>query len=204
MLTRTQHLLDVGGVSTADVVVDVGANVGFFSMMASHRFAGPEILAVEPVPVTFQCLERNLRQLPRATAVNCAASDRTEKLKMMVDDDNSAVSTVAEGGNTTVTARPLDDILLEHNIRHIDLLNIDTESFEAQVLRGAQQALSCTDHLLMEVTIAGNDRYTVPSLLSLLEADDRSFQLVAMRNFSDKGEGAVPLLDCLFTRVKPR
>lgn len=201
ILTRTQHLLDIGGVRTADVVVDVGANVGFFSMMANRRFAQPEIMAIEPGPLTFRCLERNLRPLPRATALNLAVSDRAGDLLLSVDPQNSAISTVSDHGNTRVMAKTMDDILDEHGVGRVDLLKIDTESFEAHVLRGARRTLERTRHVLMEVTVEGNERYTVPSLLSLLQGDAYSFQLVAMRNFSDRGEGAVPILDCLFTHT---
>ncbi|MDA8280423.1 MAG: FkbM family methyltransferase [Actinomycetota bacterium] len=202
IMTRTQHLLDVAGIHSVDVVVDVGANVGFFSMMASRRFADPRILAIEPVPVTFRCLQQNLKLSPAAVAVNCAVSDVAGQLGMVVDDQNSAISEVSDEGNTVVDAKTLDQIVEEHNIDHIDLLKVDTESFEAHVLRGARQTLARTDHLLMEVTVVGNEHYTVPSLLALLESDTYSFQLVAMRNFSNKGEGAVRIMDCLFTNVK--
>ena len=204
ILTRTQHLLDVGGIYSADVVVDVGANVGYFSLMASRRFSDPIILAIEPAPVTFRCLQRNLECLPAAIAANYAVSDAAGRLRMAIDNRNSAISTVSEKGNTMVEAKPLDQIVDEHDIDHIDLLKIDTESFEGHVLRGARRTLARTDHVLMEVTVNGNERYTVPSLLAMLISDAYSFQLVAIRNSSDKGEGAVAFIDCLFTNIKRR
>jgi hypothetical protein len=78
------------------------------------------------------------------------------------------------------------------------------ETFEARVLRGAQDLLSRTRFLLMEVTLVENDRYTVSSLFSLLSGAAFDFQLVALRNFSGEAEGEVPFLDCVFENLRLR
>ena len=58
-------------------VVDVGANIGLFSL-ACHR-ANPRcrLVAVEPAPAAFAVLERNLSHVPGATCVRQALADST-------------------------------------------------------------------------------------------------------------------------------
>jgi len=54
---------------------------------------------------------------------------------------------------------------------------------------------------LIEVTIEGNTNYTMSSLCGLLSSSTFDFQLVAFRNFADKGEGEAPILDCFFENI---
>lgn len=43
-----------------DLAVDIGANIGLAAMLFADTCPGVEVIAAEPVPVTFQCLERNM------------------------------------------------------------------------------------------------------------------------------------------------
>ncbi|WP_167487666.1 FkbM family methyltransferase [Nocardia terpenica] len=57
-----------------DNVIDIGANIGVFALWAAPRIPGGRILAVEPSPVVFDCLRRNveLNGLDRVDLVNAA------------------------------------------------------------------------------------------------------------------------------------
>src|SRR5947209_5574021 len=63
--------------SRCALFVDVGANYGFFSLLAATRHLGLEIIALEPVPETCAVLRRNLEKLgaARAQVVEAAVSD---------------------------------------------------------------------------------------------------------------------------------
>jgi FkbM family methyltransferase len=70
-------------VSPGDVILDVGANIGVFSLCAAKQ--GARVYAFEPIPSTFAVLELNVRLHGLesvVTARNIGLSDRTEK-KMM-------------------------------------------------------------------------------------------------------------------------
>lgn len=201
VLTSTQRLLDVPQLDNASTVVDVGANVGYFSLMAAQRFPDARIVAIEPIPSVFGCLQRNTSHCERVTVINCAIADRPGLLTMSFRPEMSAISSVTDTGDVTVDSRTLDEVVESLGLNSIDLLKIDTESYEAHVLRGGQRALSMTKYLLIEVTIEGNANYTVPGLFSLLAQDPLNFQLVAIRNFTDKAAGPIPISDCLFENL---
>ncbi|SDH01692.1 methyltransferase, FkbM family [Paraburkholderia phenazinium] len=60
-----------------DVVFDIGANIGLFSLFVSQRCKGSRIFAFEPSPVTFQVLRANLeRHVPDAIALPVGIDDR--------------------------------------------------------------------------------------------------------------------------------
>ncbi len=50
----------LGGISAGDVVLDCGANIGAFSILALNR--GARVIAFEPSPRTLECLVRNAPQ----------------------------------------------------------------------------------------------------------------------------------------------
>jgi 31-O-methyltransferase len=78
-------------VSPGDVILDVGANIGVFSLYAAKQ--GARVYAFEPMPSTFAVLELNVRLHGLETVVkarNIGLSDRTEK-KMMFHYPNATV-----------------------------------------------------------------------------------------------------------------
>jgi FkbM family methyltransferase len=65
-------------VNNGDVVFDIGANVGMFSLWLMERFKDLRIYCCEPVPGTYTCLARNLAEAPQrkeheVTALNVGA-----------------------------------------------------------------------------------------------------------------------------------
>ena len=79
----------------------------------------------------------------------------------------------------------LDDFATQQGIGDVDLLKVDTESFEAhQYLRGARSVLARTKYLLIEITFEGNQNYTISSLMSLLQSDGYDLRLsVSLKSY---------------------
>ena len=156
MLTRHVNLLRIAGVRELQTVIDCGANVGFFSKMIIQLAPRARIYAIEPVPAIFDCLKRNMVGSPNVEVFQMAISDRAGHVRMAFDSSAAAVSHVAEDGDVEVRSMTLDEFASEQRIGEVDLLKVDTETFEAHVLRGAVQVLARTKHLLIEITIDGN------------------------------------------------
>ena len=71
-------------VSPGDIILDVGANIGVFSLCAAKQ--GARVFAFEPMPSTFAVLELNLRLHGLESVVkarNIGLSDRAEKKTML-------------------------------------------------------------------------------------------------------------------------
>lgn len=202
ILARHQNLMQVAGVKDAKVVVDIGANVGFFSKLCRELFPACRIYAVEPIPQINDCLKKNFSGDEKAFLSDVAISDVTGETTMNFDSDLSSISHFNEKGNITVKTETLDDFVQRNAIERIDILKIDVETFEAQVLRGASRALGMTKILFMEVTIEDNKNYTISSLLKMLSTEKHDFQLVGFRNYADTGEGKMPIMDAVFENIK--
>lgn len=136
-------------VACGDWVVDVGANVGFYTKRLAE-LVGPEgrVLAFEPVPETFVLLANNLEscRLSNITLFNAAVSETTGVVGMTIPTFSDTgqqnfyqahiVSpTDSELRILTVT---LDAIQIPMTVR---LIKIDAERHELSVLKGMRNIL---------------------------------------------------------------
>lgn len=133
-----------------DTFVDVGANVGYDTLLAA-RIVGTtgRVVAIEASPTTFALLTRNLALNDTANVrpVNAAVSDRRGKLDLHepYQGNIGAATTLASRGGrlvATVDALPLEEILTAQDIARIRLLKIDVEGAEPAILRGVLDRMS--------------------------------------------------------------
>jgi FkbM family methyltransferase len=203
ILSTHQYLIELAKIHDVITVVDIGANVGFFSKLCRDIFPESKIFSFEPVPKIFQCLENNFKGDASTKVFNLGISDFNGEAKMNFNEQDSAISQITDEGNIKIHVRKLDNIVKENNIKSIDILKLDTETFEAHVLRGGSNSLNKTKYLFMEITMEeDNHNYTISSLLKLLSTESYDFQLVAFRNYSDVGEGYMLIMDALFVNRK--
>lgn len=138
--------------------VDVGANVGVFTVLAAAA-VGARSIAIEPVPATFARLRRNIainQAGERVEAHQLGVSDRTGSLRFSLDLDamNHVMQPGEAGAGSEVPVTTLDSLLAD---RAPTLIKIDVEGHEEAVLRGAVRTLSRPELLavIMEVSGAG-------------------------------------------------
>lgn len=149
-----EHLVSVG-----DGVLDVGANIGFFSLLSATRAgAGGSVVAFEPAPRARQRLHENidLNQLRNVTVLAVCASDAPGTVTLYegpkAHTGISSMRPIGEGANAvTVDAQPVDDLI--ERIPPIRLVKIDVEGAELMALRG-MEGLIARDNpfLIIEVT----------------------------------------------------
>jgi FkbM family methyltransferase len=125
---------DVGDVRT---VVDLGSHIGASVVWFHAVYPQARIIAVEPHPVTFRRLLRNIRDLDRIEAFNVAVTE-TEGTVPLFAGEESWGSTVfpRPGMHPVGEARSvtLDGLLGSLGIDEVDLLKVDIEGAEHGVL----------------------------------------------------------------------
>ncbi len=141
-------------VRKGSTVVDVGANIGLFSVFLSREIGpGGELHAFEPVKDTFWRMQENL-------ALNRCTNVTTNQLALSNKRGRETMNIFPEGygawntfgkpvfGETKavskekVTKTTLVDYCKDHGIKKIDFLKIDVEGFERDVLNGAGTLLA--------------------------------------------------------------
>lgn len=144
-----------------DLFVDIGANVGTYSMLGSA--AGARVLAIEPIRSTFSWLTRNIAVNglgERALALNLGLGSADGQLRFTggLDSLNHVLSESEEAVDVLeVNVRPLDSVL---DGQSPTVMKIDVEGFESEVLAGASHALSDPELLAVVMELNGSgDRY---------------------------------------------
>ncbi len=135
-------------VESGDWVLDLGANVGNYTARLS-QLVGPtgRVLAVEPVPETFELLVANLARFPlrNVTLLNVAVSDSTKLAGMTVPIldtglENRYMAQLSDaGGSLDVVCLPIDALDLAEPIGFV---KIDVEGHELAALHGMRRLLS--------------------------------------------------------------
>lgn len=134
----------VGGeLGPGDIFVDIGANIGWFTLLAAAR--GATVHAFEPFSESLTRLARHV-SLNRFSSIQIhpiALGARNETLSLAVAGEgnpgaNSLVNASRSFGRVEVPVRTLAGELTAAEARRVKLVKIDVEGWELEVLRGAQ------------------------------------------------------------------
>lgn len=146
---------------SGDMFVDVGANIGWYTLLASTIVGDAgRVYAFEPRPETGDYLERTVALnglQDRVTVYRFALSDSEGEavLAWGRNTDNPGGSFLtqeecAEGmERQRVPTQPLDDLMLDR----VDFMKVDVEGSEMRVFKGARQMLErCRPVILSELS----------------------------------------------------
>lgn len=143
-LQLTRYLMQ--SIRPNQVYFDVGAHVGFYSLLAQHL--GANVEAFEPTPATFALLNQNTADAPNIRTWNVAVSDREAVLSFYVHDvahsENNTTNAAAKSSTAqevTVQGVRLDAFAERQELRP-DFVKIDVEGGEVQVLKGMTELLA--------------------------------------------------------------
>jgi FkbM family methyltransferase len=134
--------------STDRIIVDLGANIGIFTLYAARMVPQANIFSFEPFPATFERLVATVHDHhleSKVTSLNYAIAGSTGA-RVMPDADipsqrRSVASSAASTRGTEVAATTLESIFDENNLQRVDLLKIDIEGSEYEVLLSAPPTL---------------------------------------------------------------
>jgi FkbM family methyltransferase len=160
---------DMRRFTTADrpIIFDVGANVGQTIQKFRKYFDNPEIHSFEPGIDTFAELKRNAEGLAGVHLVNCGLGAQREA-KTFVENEFSDMSSFYEPGDAgwgNITHRrevqidTIDHYCEQAGIDHIDILKSDTQGYDLEVLRGAENMLRAGKIKLVYLEIIFEDMY---------------------------------------------
>jgi FkbM family methyltransferase len=163
-----------------DIVIDIGANQGFFTCFAAHR--GARVYAFEPDPENFERLVSNVelnRLSDNVVAKPWAISDQTGPSELLVSIElGGGMSTIVQdlpekldmhvARTVTVPCHTLPEMLDLFSLSHVRLCKMDAEGSELGILRSlSRKHFSAIDSFAVEFH---HEAYPVHELLRLLVA----------------------------------
>ncbi len=154
---------------SGDTCVDVGAHIGFHSMVAA-RLVGAQgrVVAIEPQPQNCADLIENskINKFENIVVVVAAVGDHNGQVNLAVQSagDRSRLSLATPSPTDplqrfSVPILRLDGIFAEHHLSDVALLKIDVEGYEREVLDGLGDGIANVRHLILEL-LGAPDRLT--------------------------------------------
>jgi FkbM family methyltransferase len=143
-----------------NVIFDIGANVGYYSLIAATQLPKGRIFAFEPITKTYNRAKKNI-ELNKFTNIELnqlAMSATNGQLSLNIGNvHNWGMSSInthdhLSGETQVVTCKTVDSFIRDKNLQELNLVKIDVEGSEMEVLKGMQTTLqTLKPTLLVEV-----------------------------------------------------
>lgn len=183
MFVEDEYRLRQYRLPPGSTIVDIGAQIGWFTLAAAFIVPDVTVFCYEPLPENHELLEANLRLngLSRCHAFQMAVSDEVGEATLTMAGRFGGESTggtlLADRVGTPVAAprtyrvrtTTLDEIVRSNRIATCDLLKIDCEGAEHQILRAtSMDTFARIKRIAVEVDELGRDASmaTLKKLLS--------------------------------------
>lgn len=134
-------------INIGDVVVDIGANIGYDTVLFADKVGkSGKVIAIEPDPTNFEILQKNIKEnkLFNVVPVQAALGDVNKKMKIYESEENFGDHRMWEekGRNSKdVFCRRLDDLLKELEYEKINFIKMDVQGFEEKVIAGGEKII---------------------------------------------------------------
>ena len=136
-------------INDGDVVVDIGANYGWYSMHIAKKNPNSTIYSFEPLPKTYSVFSENLaiNNINNICPLNIGLSDSQGEMSFFVDPNltvNASLNNVSESSSAIEVKCFVEtlDVFVEHNkIDKLDFIKCDIEGAELFALKGALKTL---------------------------------------------------------------
>ena len=164
--------------SQGGVFLDVGANIGYCSLVASKKYAS--VYAFEPIPENYVLLEKSIQDnhIQNVEVVKKCVGN-SESLELTAFEDNmGGTRNIQNTKKQNVShmrvnsTRVYDVITLDsftESIESIDLMKVDVEGHELQVLQGFTKNITKCKNVLLELSPCSLPNETCIEILEILK-----------------------------------
>lgn len=137
------------------IILDIGANEGFYTLAMKRNNPKLKIIAVEPIRSTYEILKRNIKsnKLKDVVLVNQAVTSKKGKIDFEIVPEIPAIAASDIGlqkrswldkkrvKKIVVKSTTLTDLCKKSKISNIDILKIEVEGSEYEILKSSQSLL---------------------------------------------------------------
>jgi len=194
-------------------LVDVGANIGQFSLLVRYEHPQASIVAFEPLATPTATYRKLFADDEKTTLHQTALGTERKHLNMHVSNrlDSSSLLEISplqttqfpgteEVGREDVAVAPMTDFIKQENLIGPALLKIDVQGFELEVLKSAGDLLSSFQWIYVEASFKPlyEGQALVHEILRYLQ--DQKFILKGFFNPSYDSKGLSVQADFLFIK----
>lgn len=140
------------------VVLDIGANIGLYTLIASKRVGETgKVISFEPEPENFSILSKNIKEnemWDNTTSVQKAAADKEGTFPLFLAESNKGNHSIYAHDDSIKTI-PVETVsvdiwLSENGIEKVDIIKIDIQGAEPLAFSGMKNILKSNPILLVE------------------------------------------------------
>lgn len=182
---REEDIVKLFRPKEGDIVVDVGAHIGKYTIIASKMVGSKgKVIAIEAHPVNYDILKKNIviNRLNNVVALNYAVHSKETMVKLYEpgQEEGFTIYNTIMSERTSrnqkyieVKANTLDSLLLLNGINQVNWIKIDVEGAEYEVLKGSTNILSSSKDisLLIEIhNLGATNKNFNDAIIHLLES----------------------------------
>jgi FkbM family methyltransferase len=186
---REEDIIKLFRPKEGDVVIDVGAHIGKYTILASKMVGSAgKVIAIEAHPANYDILNKNivLNKLSNVVTLNYAVHSKEGVVKLYEpgqEEGFTIYNTIMSDRETVnnqkyieVKANTLDSLMLANGISQVNWIKVDVEGAEFEVLKGSTSVLSSNKDIsiLLEVHNVGIKKKTTfyEPIMTLLKSND--------------------------------
>lgn len=180
---------DYGKIKNNSTIIDIGANIGVFSVYATALSKNTKVYAYEPMPKSFKLLLDNIQinNLEKAIIpfkLGITSHKETRKLFLASSSPFHSIYSDKNGKYLEIDCIALKDIFDKNKIKYCDVLKIDSEGAEFEILYNTpQEYFSKIKEIRLEYHNQKKENYNIKSLIKFLE--NNGFKVYLFRKYSD-------------------
>jgi|TARA_B100000745_G_C20131887_1_gene387873 FkbM family methyltransferase len=172
-----------------DIMIDVGAHIGLFSLLASKSCFAGKIFSYEPINENFEMLMQNIKsnKLKNIFPFNLAVSKNTSNVKLFLDKDESAHSIFQKNTSyVTVESISLQKIFDDNDINFCKILKLDCEGAEYEIIDSLpDKYFEKIQNMIIEYHLADSKPELGKDLISKIK--NAGFQITTRPHHNDMG-----------------
>jgi len=172
-------------IKNKDIVMDIGANIGIFSLAVKERYPNTQIIAFEPEKDNFQQLKRNLNKYTKINLNNVAVGESVAK-KMLRTSESNLVNSIEDTSDfdsnpNYQSAQMVSVINIDKYIKiNADVMKLDIEGYESFALKGAKKTIKKNSPLI--IISADHSRMQKKNIIILMKDIDKSYKYIDLGN----------------------
>jgi FkbM family methyltransferase len=166
---------DYGIIEDNSTIIDIGGNIGSFSLYAASSAKNTKVFVYEPLPKTYDLLSENIKINNfegKISAFNFGVGATKEKRKLFLTGGspfNTLYSDKPDDNFIEINLMSLEDIFVENNIEMCDVLKCDCEGAEYEIFYNAPDIyLNKIKEIRFEYHNLNDDSYNIDGLTDFL------------------------------------
>lgn len=198
-------------------IIDVGANSGQFTKVATHLYPQAQIYTFEPLPNLYPVIKKKFGSNPNIKTYNIALGNEDGTIlfnKNKFGHTSSVLEISQENIHFTrkdneleqirVEIKKLDSLALPVDKTNLSLLKLDVQGYELEVLKGADETIKAIGYIIIEANL--EELYSnQPSFNTINNyLQNKGFELMGMLDFNLGNKNKYIEVDLLYRKISPK